>query len=227
MKKFKEVVSEVRLLKMGKDEKVTGDTVIGKALDAVKTKGKQFETIPVGDHTIWFNKDKFSQLYVVNRNGIVDGYLAGEIHNGVLTIDGADSNGRGPKMPDIYSEILRKGWADAITSDAIQSVGGQRIWQKLAKQKGIVVHGWDDLEDKPLNVDLKSDDDEEDVWVDGDELTNPEKDERGKMAEPETTQALNTRLVALLTRNEWEKLHPRYPKNDLMRRGGQFKHKVG
>lgn len=50
----------------------------------------------------------------------------------------------------VYASFVKMG--HILVSGAQQSVGGRMIWRRLAKEPGIVVHGWDTLNKKPVNL---------------------------------------------------------------------------
>jgi len=226
MKRYREVLNEIRLVHSDKSEKVTGGEYLGKKLTDVGGLTDRFaKTALTGDFTMYFDaKGDMAQAFVVNKSGSIESVIKGDFHNNVMNIYAADSTGAGPKMPQVYHELLRHKFVNAITSDSIQSLGGKNIWKGLQQEKGLTIHGWDNIKGEPINVDA---DDEEDIWVDGDEIRSAERDYRGAFNEPETSAALNTTLVATLKQRVFNQLHPRFPSKDIMHRGGQFKKKVG
>lgn len=58
------------------------------------------------------------------------------------------------KAHEVYHHLLNHG--KTLASDSKQSEGGRRIWQKLAKTRGINVHGWQN--GAPVNVKVGEDD---------------------------------------------------------------------
>lgn len=56
------------------------------------------------------------------------------------------------KAQDVYHHILKKGHATTLIGTS-HSEGGQKIWQNLSKKNNISVHGWDNKENKPVNLD--------------------------------------------------------------------------
>lgn len=55
----------------------------------------------------------------------------------------------------MYAAFVKKG--NILTSDQ-QSEGGVRVWQKLSKEPGIVVHGWNTRSRQPINLGPSFDD---------------------------------------------------------------------
>lgn len=50
----------------------------------------------------------------------------------------------------VYAGFVKLGFI--LVSGAQQSAGGHMIWRRLAKEPGVVVHGWDTLNKKPVNL---------------------------------------------------------------------------
>lgn len=74
----------------------------------------------------------------------------GRLRNGVLKIYGAASTGNSPiKMHHFYHHLLKK-HLKAVESDS-QSPGAISMWQRLAKERGVSVHGH--VDGKAVNVD--------------------------------------------------------------------------
>lgn len=57
------------------------------------------------------------------------------------------------KAHDVYHHLIKQG--KTLASDSKQSEGGKRIWQKLAKTRGVNVHGWH--KGKAVNVKMGDD----------------------------------------------------------------------
>jgi hypothetical protein len=57
------------------------------------------------------------------------------------------------KAHDVYHHLIKQG--KTLASDSKQSEGGKRIWQKLAKIRGVNVHGWH--KGKAVNVKMGDD----------------------------------------------------------------------
>ncbi len=60
----------------------------------------------------------------------------------------------------VYASFIKMG--NVLVSGAQQSMGGQMIWRRLAKEPGIQLHGWDTVAKKPINL---GDDVEDDSYT--------------------------------------------------------------
>lgn len=58
------------------------------------------------------------------------------------------------KAHEVYHHLIKQG--KTLASDSKQSEGGKRIWHKLAKTRGVNVHGWH--KGKAVNVKVGDDD---------------------------------------------------------------------
>lgn len=50
----------------------------------------------------------------------------------------------------VYASFVKMGFI--LVSGAQQSAGGHMIWRRLAKEPGVVIHGWDTVSKKPVNL---------------------------------------------------------------------------
>ena len=172
MLKFKQFIKEAKLL-----DGIAKGTKWTNHLDAIHSthylKGTNFKRVTsVGDdHTIYHQAAKLGSgstrhTYTTrhNKTGKINSVLRGSKNSaGVFHVDTAESNGEGPKMHDVYHSILKSGHVPAIMGTD-HSEGGQKIWQRLAKKPGVVVHGWDGAdgdESKEHAVDVDTDDPKE------------------------------------------------------------------
>jgi len=71
----------------------------------------------------------------------------------IYTVHMVASTGKGPKVPDFYHYLLKNHVTGLVATE--QSEGGKKIWQRLAKKKGLSVHGWS--KGKAVNVDPQDD----------------------------------------------------------------------
>lgn len=55
----------------------------------------------------------------------------------------------------MYAGFVRAGY---ILTTSAQSEGGMKVWQKLSAEPGVVVHGWNKRDRKPINLGPKFDD---------------------------------------------------------------------
>lgn len=86
---------------------------------------------------------------------------------------------------EAYAHLLHHGHLNAIVG-SFHSLGGKAVWERLAKQPRISVHGWDPETKKPVNVKPGSED-EEDIYYrdtdrgDHDDEDDPRKNRQNRM----------------------------------------------
>lgn len=68
-----------------------------------------------------------------------------------------------PKAHEVYHHLINH--HDKMFTSYAQSPGGRGAWKSLSKMKNINVHGWDADNEKPVNIDLKSDDYEHEIYA--------------------------------------------------------------
>jgi hypothetical protein len=74
--------------------------------------------------------------------------------NNVMSIRSTVANDESSiKAFDVYLHLIKQG--KILASDSKQSEGGKRIWEKLAKTRGVNVHGW--YRGKAVNIKMGDD----------------------------------------------------------------------
>jgi hypothetical protein len=68
-----------------------------------------------------------------------------------------------PKAHEVYHHLITH--HDKMFTSYAQSAGGKGAWKKLSGMKNVNVHGWDAEKEKPVNIDLKSDDYEHEIFA--------------------------------------------------------------
>lgn len=71
-------------------------------------------------------------------------------HSVSYSVETAISKGGAVKLHDIYADLIKQ--EDVIITSSSQSEGGINLWMRLSKVPGIVVHGWDKKNSKPINL---------------------------------------------------------------------------
>lgn len=84
------------------------------------------------------------------------------------------------KVYETYAEFIKQ--TDKILVTESQSEGGVQIWKKLSKIPGIVVHGWDVLNNSPINLG-PSFSDESETHVSADELYSTDSEYKSDKSE--------------------------------------------
>jgi hypothetical protein len=150
MKSFTQFLSEAPLLtSIRRGQKFSYET--GHKLD-LKKAGKKLIRIDSSTDLYHRKIEAFDLYYAIDRDtGIVQLTVTGMLNpKKVYTIDTADSTGRGPKAHVVYRKILESGHAVALVGKS-HSPGGQKIWQNLAKERGVSIYGW--YRGKAINLD--------------------------------------------------------------------------
>lgn len=81
-------------------------------------------------------------------------------------IDKVASDSSNPDRPgahELYHHLITH--HDKMLTSYAQSPGGRKVWKKLSGMKNINVHGWDNENNKPVNIDMKSDDYEHEIYA--------------------------------------------------------------
>ena len=81
-------------------------------------------------------------------------------------IDKVASDSSNPDRPgahELYHHLITH--HDKMLTSFAQSPGGRKVWKKLSGMKNINVHGWDTEQNKPVNIDMKSDDYEHEIYA--------------------------------------------------------------
>lgn len=162
------ILNEVLLMpSIDKKEKYTGllntdfdDSVVNandkkteySSIEKLYSLGKNHEL-----YHAYYEPEHENHYIVKNKNtNKITSVLTGELNDAnTFKINSAESNGRGPKMHEIYHTLLKNGHVGAFMTTA-QSYGGRKIWQKLAKKRNVVVHGWDKEKEKAVPVDMEN-----------------------------------------------------------------------
>jgi hypothetical protein len=153
MKSFSQFLSEAPLLtSVRRKQKFSYETGHKLSLEDAGTKIGRINT----SNDLYHNKIEGLDLYYSrNKNtGIVHLTITGKRNptTKVYTIDTADSDGQGPKAHIVYRKILESGHSVALVGKS-HSEGGQKIWQNLAKERGISIHGW--YRGKAININAR------------------------------------------------------------------------
>jgi hypothetical protein len=150
MKSFSQFITEAPLLTgIRRKQKFSYET--GHKL-SVKDAGKRVGRIDAKTDLYYTTIEHFNLYYARdNETGMIHFTVTGRMKPGtkVYEIDTADSTGKGPKAHIVYRKILESGHAVALIGKS-HSEGGQKIWQKLAKERGITIHGW--YRGKAINI---------------------------------------------------------------------------
>jgi hypothetical protein len=150
MKSFTQFITEAPLLtSVKRKEKFSYET--GNKL-SVKEAGRRIGRVDSKTDLYFKNEDSIGIYYARDdATGMIHFTLTGKMKPGtkVFQIDTADSTGKGPKAHIIYRKILESGHAVALVGKS-HSEGGQKIWQKLARERGISIHGW--YRGKAINI---------------------------------------------------------------------------
>ena len=151
MKSFSQFITEAPLLtsirRKQKFSYETGHKIseeeAGKRVGRIDSKTDLYYN-EIDKHDLYYARDK--------ATGLVQFTVSGERNSRtkVYTIDTADSTGQGPKAHIVYRKILESGHSVALVGKS-HSEGGQKIWQNLAKERGITIHGW--YRGKLINID--------------------------------------------------------------------------
>ena len=70
----------------------------------------------------------------------------------VNSLGAKDKEDRSIAAHEMYAHFLKHAPIDAVLVSDMQTVGGHEVWRKLAKTKGINVHGYDPVEDELHNT---------------------------------------------------------------------------
>jgi hypothetical protein len=152
MKTFKEYLNEVVELPIRKKEKFGLDTsriqkkphedekVIGKL-------GKDHEILHANVGKIHSFKVRNIETGKITAHVMTTSNKAGTHH-----VNLAASTGKGPKVHDLYHQLLTRGHVKTLEAGD-QSPGGASIWRNLAKKRNITVHGWNPRTRTPENID--------------------------------------------------------------------------
>jgi len=113
----------------------------------------------------------------------------GEERRGVLKVGGASSTGDSSiKMHDFYHHLLKHHVKALVGTD--HSEGAKKVWQKLAKKRGVSLHGWH--KGKAVNLDPGDESETHGPRPPSRSGWDSEKDTRS----PEEKTAADTKLVA-------------------------------
>lgn len=140
-------------------------TYIGKKRKFNRETGRQFPEEKSGDkvaridseHDLHYKNSADGSTYMVRnrKTGVVHATIFGypKRKAGTFEINATDSTGQGPKMHKVYRKILQSGHAKSLVGTS-HSEGGQKIWQKLSRERGVNIHGWvGGKKGKPVNLD--------------------------------------------------------------------------
>lgn len=88
------------------------------------------------------------------------------VFNKAEEIDKVASDSSNPDRPgahELYHHLITH--HDKMLTSFAQSPGGRKVWKKLSGMKNINIHGWDAEQNKPVNIDMKSDDYEHEIYA--------------------------------------------------------------
>lgn len=125
---------------------------------------KKLGAIPGG--TLYMGKGRFFSKVVpvligVDSNDIISVIVELAKYGSSYKVDLTIARDNNP-LPahKVYAGFVKMG--NVLVSGAQQSMGGQMIWRRLAKEPGIQMHGWDTVAKKPINL---GDDVEDDSYT--------------------------------------------------------------
>lgn len=142
MLRRKKPVMEVNLINLPKKTKLNYMT--GKKMPLYAERiGRVNKT-----HDLHYDELNHSYHAVNKKTGKADISVAGTRtrtkHGYVFQTDSLDStrNKDKPKAHDFYHSILKSGHSHILKSSDVQSPGGFKTWQRLARKKSVNVHDW-------------------------------------------------------------------------------------
>lgn len=130
-------------------------------------------------HLLSGDKDVLRGTYVaVNRSTgqadvKVEGFIQKHGNGKTQTFKASDleSRERSPlKAHHFYSALISNthdGRGTILQSDNVQTIGGEKVWRKLAKNRGISMHSWDDTKDVAQDFTPKAPEDREHLYSKG------------------------------------------------------------
>lgn len=167
MKRLHEVLEVEGITKSDKmDAKGLGEPVPSDA--------KHLSTTPSGHkvfHKMTVDKDdgqEYHHYYVSDKKGNTSMKLEtnkkkGEAAEEIDKVAAHDPNPDRPKAHELYHHLITH--HDKMFTSFAQSPGGKKIWKNLSGMKNISIHGWDNESDKPVNIDMKSDDFDHEIYA--------------------------------------------------------------
>lgn len=175
-------------------------TYIDKKRKFNRETGRQYPEEKSGDkiaridseHDLHYKKSTGGSTYMVRnrKTGVIHATIFGypKRRAGTFEINATDSTGQGPKMHKVYRKILQSGHARALVGVS-HSEGGQKIWQKLSRERGVNIHGWvGGRKGKPVNLDPRDP-----------EETHVSYDDAYDSGDAAAKDILRTKLVATMT----------------------------
>lgn len=144
----------------------------------------------LGNHDLYQSHNGSHHKYIAHNRatGKIDISMLGSQHKHkkgtTFNIQSlAGRTGSSLKAHDLYHHLITK--HDHILVGTTHSIGGQKVWQKLAKKPGVGIHGW--LNGKPVNLDPH---DSEQTHVPDEEFYSDDKIDRA------TNDIFHTKLIA-------------------------------